>query len=241
MKAKHRNSGTALLMTVFVVALLSAVTMGILQINTVDTQIMGNQIYAVEALMIANAGLNDAYAEIRDDADWCDGFTSKSFGGGSYTVVVTDETSTPPSRTDEELEVEALGALYPGVMRDVAAHHPDLDDDDFDSRAKITINAGSYSYTGGMSGNPFSVSIPIDATQVRITIVLKKLDYPEIPANVNCIVSWEIDGDGSTSMTPTIVSEGTNAQGFVARMAADITVGQSAPHKITVNAVRINE
>ena len=42
-------------------------------------------------------------------------------------------------------------------------------------------------------------------------------------------------------MTPTIISEGTNAQGFVARVAADITVGQNAPYSVTVNEVRINE
>ncbi len=241
MKAKHRNTGTALLMTVFVVALLSAVTMGMLQLTTSDIQIMANQIYAEQALMIAKAGLNDAYAEMRNDKSWCDGFTDKAFGGGSYTVLVASATSIPPSQTDNELEVEALGVLYPGVTQDFAIHHPDLSGDDFDSRAEITISAGSYSYTGGMSGSPFALSVPLDATQVSMKIILKELDYPEISANVNCKVSWEIDGDGSTSATPTITSVGTNAQGYVARVAADVTVGQNAPHTITVREFRINE
>lgn len=241
MKTRQRNTGTALLMAVFVVALLSAVTMGILQLNTVDTQIMGNEYFAAEALMIAQAGLNDAIAEIREDSSWCDGFSDKTFAGGSYTVLVTSETSIPPSQTDGELEVEALGPLYPGVTQEFAVHHPDLDDADFDDRTKITINTGSYSYTGGMDSNPFSLPIPLDATDVSMQIILKKQDYPEISANVNCQVSWTLDSGGSTSSTPTIISEGTNAEGFVAKIEADVTVGQNAPHKITINEVRINE
>ena len=241
MKTQKRNKGTALLMVVFVVALLSAVTIGILQLNGVDVQIMGNEAFAAEAMMIAHAGLNDAFAEIRDDSAWCTGFTDKAFAGGSYTVSVIGETSIPPSQTDEELEVEALGALYPGVTQDFVAHHPDLDDSDFDARAKITINAGSYSYTGGMDSNPFSLSIPLDATEVTFQIVMKKLDYPEIPANINCQVMFTLDTGGSTSSTPTIIAEGTNAEGFVARMTAEVTVGQSAPHRITINEMRLND
>lgn len=241
MKTNPRNTGTALLMAVFVVALLSAVTMGIIQLTTVDTQIMGNDTFAAEALMIAHAGLNDAFAEIREDSDWCDGFTDQAFAGGSYTVFVTSETTIPPSETDEELEVEALGAIYPGVTQDFVAHHPDLDDADFDARAKITINAGSYSYTGGMDSNPFALSIPLDATEVSFQIVMKKQDYPEIPANINCQVTFTLDSSGSTSSTPTIISEGTNTEGYLARMTAEVTVGQNAPHKITINEMRINE
>ena len=50
---------------------------------------MQNQIYAAEALAIAEAGLNDAFYELRNDKDWAAGFTDKSFAGGMYTVVVT--------------------------------------------------------------------------------------------------------------------------------------------------------
>ena len=50
-------------MTVFVVALLSAMVMGMLQINVEEIRIMHNQIRAAEALAVAEAGLNDALAE----------------------------------------------------------------------------------------------------------------------------------------------------------------------------------
>jgi len=245
MKARLRNKGVALLLTVFVVALLATVVIGLLQLNTVDIQLMSNHVFAAQALAIAQAGLNDAFAEIRDDSDWDDGFTDKAFGGGSYTVLVTTLDSSsdpvPPTTTDNELDAEALGAIYPGATQDFAVYHEDLNGDDFDSRASITISAGSYYYNGVMNGSPFTLSIPLDATEVSLQITLKKLDYPEIPANVNCQVSWDLDTEGSTSAHPTIISEGTCAQGYLARVSANVTIGSIAPHGITINTLRINE
>ena len=62
MKTHYRQSGSVMMMTVFVIALLSTLVMGILEMNTVDIQIMQNHVNAVEALMTAQAGLNDALA-----------------------------------------------------------------------------------------------------------------------------------------------------------------------------------
>ena len=83
-----RNVGSAFLIVIFIVALLAAVVMGMLQINTEEIQVMRNQIYAADALAIAEAGLNDAFSEIRVDASWSTGFTDKAFNDGSYTVTV---------------------------------------------------------------------------------------------------------------------------------------------------------
>ena len=88
MKLKLKNDGSALLMVIFIVALLAAVVMGMLKINTEEIQITSNQIFAAQALAIAEAGLNDAFYELRMDDEWDDGFTNKSFAGGSYTVEV---------------------------------------------------------------------------------------------------------------------------------------------------------
>jgi Tfp pilus assembly protein PilX len=88
MRLRHRNCGSAFLLVIFIVALLAAVVMGMLQINTEEIQIMQNQIFAAEAMAIAEAGLNDAFAEIRANDEWDAGFTNKSFAGGSYTVEV---------------------------------------------------------------------------------------------------------------------------------------------------------
>ena len=126
MKIRMINNGSAFLMVVFIVALLAAVVMGMLQINTEEIQVMRNQIYAAEAMGIAEAGLNDAFYEIRTDINWNSGFTDKAFNDGSYTVIVGGTTpnltitSTGTSsqgfvsRVDAEITV---GATSPHIIR----------------------------------------------------------------------------------------------------------------------------
>lgn len=106
MKATPGNNGTVILMTVFIVALLSALVIGMLQMNTEEIQLMRNQIYAAHALTTAEAGLNDAFAEIRDDSSWSAGFTNKTFNGGSYTV---DVSGSLPNLTIESTGTSAQG------------------------------------------------------------------------------------------------------------------------------------
>lgn len=89
MKAKRRNNGSVLLIAVFVIALLSALVMGMAQMSTEEIQLMRNHIFAAYALATAEAGLNDALYEIRADPNWTTGFTDKAFNGGSYDVTVT--------------------------------------------------------------------------------------------------------------------------------------------------------
>ncbi|MHC4394204.1 MAG: hypothetical protein ACYS1A_00985 [Planctomycetota bacterium] len=121
MKVKTRNNGSVFLVTVFVIALLAALTMGMLQINTEEIQLMRNQIYAAQALATAEAGLNDAFAEIRADSSWTTGFVDKSFlptlpppgFSGSYTVTVTGSL---PNRT-----ITSTGTTGQGFIARVAA------------------------------------------------------------------------------------------------------------------------
>ena len=94
MKTRPRNNGTVLLMAIFATALLSVLVMGMLQMNTEEIQIVQNQIFAAEALAIAEAGLNDAFSELRVDPNWNAGFTDKAFNDGSYTVNVNGSTIT---------------------------------------------------------------------------------------------------------------------------------------------------
>jgi len=94
MKRKRKNNGSVLLITVFVIAFLSALVMGMLQINTEEIQIVQNQMFSAEAFATAEAGLNDAFSELRADPNWSAGFTDKAFNGGSYTVDVNESTIT---------------------------------------------------------------------------------------------------------------------------------------------------
>lgn len=89
MNHKLKINGSVLLITIFATALLSAITIGILQMNTEEIQLMRNQIYAAKAQAIAEAGLNDAFSELRVDSSWNSGFSNKVFDDGSYTVTVS--------------------------------------------------------------------------------------------------------------------------------------------------------
>lgn len=86
------RQGSALLIVVFVVALLAAGVAGMLQINTEQIQLMQNHLYLTEAANIAEAGIEDAIRCLRQDKNWNKGFSAKPFGGGSYTVQVDKNT-----------------------------------------------------------------------------------------------------------------------------------------------------
>lgn len=90
MKIYRNQAGSAMIMTVFVVSLLSILVAAILEIASVDVQIMQNHVNSVESMMIANAGLNDALAELSLDSEWQEGFTNKAFNGGTYSVTAKD-------------------------------------------------------------------------------------------------------------------------------------------------------
>jgi len=92
MKTRHKNTGSVLLMIVLLVALLAATVAGHLQINTEELQVMQNHVGGAEALATAEAGLNDAMAQLRLDRGWQSGFVGKPFNGGTYTVVIDGST-----------------------------------------------------------------------------------------------------------------------------------------------------
>lgn len=126
MEVRAKNNGSVMLIAIFAIALLSAIVIGMLEINTEELQLMRNQIFSIYALAIAEAGLNDAFAEIRSDDTWTTGFTDKSFNSGSYTVTVADAlpnrtvTSTGISTEGFVARVEAditVGDSSPYVIR----------------------------------------------------------------------------------------------------------------------------
>ncbi|MCP4259471.1 MAG: hypothetical protein GY774_18480 [Planctomycetes bacterium] len=68
MKTKLRNDGSILLITIFVVAFLSVLVMGMIRMNTEEIQHIRNQIYAVEAqAKIDDSHYLCAYSGLGDD------------------------------------------------------------------------------------------------------------------------------------------------------------------------------
>lgn len=94
MKTKLRENASTLVMSVFVIAMLSTLVMGILQMNVSEIQLMQSRVSAAQALAVAEAGLNAAMAQIRNDPNWTAGFEDEEvapevkFGGGRYSVTV---------------------------------------------------------------------------------------------------------------------------------------------------------
>jgi Tfp pilus assembly protein PilX len=126
MNGKFRYRGSMILIVIFVIALLAAVVMGMLQLSTEEIKLVHNQISAAHALTTAEAGLNDAFSELRFDSSWISGFTDKAFNGGSYTVNVTGAlpnltiTSTGTSSQGFVAKVRAditVGSSSPYILR----------------------------------------------------------------------------------------------------------------------------
>ncbi len=94
MKRKFRNKGSILVISVFVVILVSALVIGILQINLSEVWLTQHRVNAAQARAVAEAGLNDAFARIRVDANGTTAdFTGTvpaegDFAGGQYSVDV---------------------------------------------------------------------------------------------------------------------------------------------------------
>ena len=111
MKTRQKQKGSVMIMAIFVIALLSALVSGMLQINTEEILLMQNQVDASKAMAVAEAGLNDAFAQIRQDDGWKAGFKNKAFASHSYSVDV----STSP------LTVESTGTLAQGFVAKIVA------------------------------------------------------------------------------------------------------------------------
>lgn len=87
-QCQRLRDGSAMILTVFIIALAAAMVIGMLQLNTEQTLQIHNQIELTQAMMVAEAGLNDAFYELRQDSQWNSGFNNKVFLGDRYTVTV---------------------------------------------------------------------------------------------------------------------------------------------------------
>lgn len=113
MNKSFGKNGSVILIVIFAIALLSTIVIGMVQLNTEEIQLVQNQVYAAEALCVAEAGLNDAFSELRIDSSWTVGFVKKAFGTGNYSVTVAGGVP--------NLTVESSGTSGQGFVSDVAA------------------------------------------------------------------------------------------------------------------------
>ena len=88
MRTRLKNNGSVFVVAIFVVAMLSTLVIGMLKINSSEIQLVQNQVYAAQALALAEAGLNAAMAEIRGDATWQTGFDNRPRPTGTFNPCV---------------------------------------------------------------------------------------------------------------------------------------------------------
>ena len=108
-----KNKGSVILIAVFTIALMSTLVIGMLQMVTEEIQLAQNHIYFAQAVAVAEAGLNDAFYELRTDSSWNSGFTDKAFGGSSYTVTVAGALP--------NIAIESTGTSGQGFVARIAA------------------------------------------------------------------------------------------------------------------------
>ena len=92
---KHRmksNRGSALLITLCLMGILTLVGIWAVNTSTTDIELSFNNTNADRAFYVAEAGAKRAFVEINDDNDWRNGYANISFGPGSYSVAVIDST-----------------------------------------------------------------------------------------------------------------------------------------------------
>ncbi|MEJ5259573.1 MAG: hypothetical protein WHS88_05215 [Anaerohalosphaeraceae bacterium] len=108
MSARTRTtcSGSVLLIVVFLLALTAALVIGMLHLTTQELLQVSNHREMTRALAVAEAGLNDAIAAIRQDISWKSGFANKPFFEDSYSVSVA---GSPPLITIESIGRTAAG------------------------------------------------------------------------------------------------------------------------------------
>ncbi len=117
-KTYRRNTGSALLLTIFAVALFSVLVAGMLELNAEEIQLVQNFIEAARSQYTAEAGLYDAVARLRGDPEWRLGFVQKPFEDGSYTVTVTHRPVTATSHPTEIL-IKSTGQCAAGFVTTV--------------------------------------------------------------------------------------------------------------------------
>ena len=116
-----KHKGSVLLIAVFIIALLTAFIVGMLQLNSEQYQIMKNEIFAAQAHLIAQAGIADAFARIRSSQSLPSGFSS-DFAGGSYSVTISGSMPDP--------NFTSRGTSVQGFVSDI--------------QVDVTVDSGSY-------------------------------------------------------------------------------------------------
>jgi len=85
----NNERGVALILAMMVMMALSLLTVNSFEMLSSTIRISRNHKDDLQALYVAEAGIEDAVIQLRVSRNWTAGFVEKDFDGNKYTVVVT--------------------------------------------------------------------------------------------------------------------------------------------------------
>ena len=108
-KNLRNSNGSALVIALLMMIMLSFLTIASVTTSVQDMGISYNTKEKTRAFYIAEAGIERAFAQLKDSVQWRTGYTNATFGGGAYSVVVEDSTTDPS--LDSNIMLTATGSL----------------------------------------------------------------------------------------------------------------------------------
>jgi len=114
---KKSEKGVALILSLIIMTLLLLLTLSAFEMVAVNAQISDNYIKDLQALYIAEAGINHAILRQRINPDNLSGLTNISCGPGKYTFTITE---TDPVKM--EREIKSTGTIGTNSSRTIVAN-----------------------------------------------------------------------------------------------------------------------
>lgn len=113
-KLTANQKGSAILLVLALIGMLTGV--GIMSVDRATTEIdlAYNQLQGDRAFYVAEAGLQRAIAELRNDDSWRDGYYRQVLDGGYYTTSIIDSTIDPA--LGDTLIIQSLGYFTKAVV-----------------------------------------------------------------------------------------------------------------------------
>lgn len=106
-KVLTNQRGAAILIALALIAMLTSVAIMSVDRSTTDIELAYNQLQEDRAFYVAEAGLQRAIAELKNDDSWRQGFYRQVLDGGYYSASVTDSTIDPS--LGDTLIIKSLG------------------------------------------------------------------------------------------------------------------------------------
>jgi len=95
MKTLSTTKGSALLITLVLMFLLTTALLMTVSETSTDVELSFNQMHEEQAFYVAEAGAQKALSQLNKDNDWRDGFDQVTLGNGIYSVMLLDSTDNP--------------------------------------------------------------------------------------------------------------------------------------------------